>query len=93
MNEISDLPSFVQIEPVGQCNLRCRMCPIQFRSDGAPGDCCMVATPDHMHFGDMKECGVAQVWNNEAYRRFREQLASVMPPEVCRSCAIYAGTF
>jgi MoaA/NifB/PqqE/SkfB family radical SAM enzyme len=23
--------------PVGQCNLRCRMCPIQFRSDGGPG--------------------------------------------------------
>src|ERR671922_179562 len=31
-----DLPSFVQIEPVGQCNLRCRMCPIQFRRDGPP---------------------------------------------------------
>jgi len=31
------LPRFVQIEPVGQCNLRCRMCPIQFRNEGAPG--------------------------------------------------------
>jgi MoaA/NifB/PqqE/SkfB family radical SAM enzyme len=31
------LPKFVQIEPVGQCNLRCRMCAIQFREDGAPG--------------------------------------------------------
>lgn len=30
------LPSFVQIEPVGQCNLRCQMCPIQFRADGPP---------------------------------------------------------
>src|SRR5215211_1146927 len=30
------LPSFVQIEPVGQCNLRCAMCPIQFRTDGPP---------------------------------------------------------
>src|SRR5512146_325888 len=30
------LPSFVQIEPVGQCNLRCTMCPIQFRQDGPP---------------------------------------------------------
>src|SRR5438067_9752624 len=28
------LPHFVQIEPVGQCNLRCQMCPIQFRHDG-----------------------------------------------------------
>ena len=31
------LPRFVQIEPVGQCNLRCRMCPIQFRNEGRPG--------------------------------------------------------
>ena len=30
------LPRFLQIEPVGQCNLRCRMCPIQFRQDGPP---------------------------------------------------------
>lgn len=30
-------PTFLQLEPVGQCNLRCRMCSIQFRRDGAPG--------------------------------------------------------
>lgn len=29
-------PTFAQIEPVGQCNLRCRMCAIQFRTDGTP---------------------------------------------------------
>lgn len=32
-----ELSKFVQIEPVGQCNLKCRMCPIQFRKDGALG--------------------------------------------------------
>ena len=31
-----ELPSYLQIEPVGQCNLRCQMCPIQFRRDGPP---------------------------------------------------------
>src|SRR5881275_905763 len=30
------LPRFLQVEPVGQCNLRCRMCPILFREDGPP---------------------------------------------------------
>jgi MoaA/NifB/PqqE/SkfB family radical SAM enzyme len=30
------LPRFLQVEAVGQCNLRCRMCPIQFRHDGPP---------------------------------------------------------
>src|SRR5579885_2871551 len=31
-----ELPTYVQIEPVGQCNLRCQMCAIQFRHDGPP---------------------------------------------------------
>lgn len=31
-----ELPTYVQIEPVGQCNLRCQMCPIQFRPDAPP---------------------------------------------------------
>ncbi len=30
------LPPYLQIEPVGQCNLRCQMCPIQYREDGPP---------------------------------------------------------
>ena len=30
------LPEYLQIEPVDQCNLRCQMCPIQFRQDGPP---------------------------------------------------------
>ncbi len=28
-------PTYVQIEPVGQCNLKCRMCPINYRDDSA----------------------------------------------------------
>jgi radical SAM protein with 4Fe4S-binding SPASM domain len=55
--------------------------------------CCMVATPDRINFGSMEKKGVAQVWNNESYRRFRSQLASDSPPEICRGCAVYNGTF
>lgn len=61
--------------------------------DGKAMPCCMVATPDRIHFGDMVQDGVEQVWNNRKYTEFREQLASSVPPEVCRSCALYAGTF
>lgn len=28
-----NLPQFVQIEPVGQCNLACKMCPVTFREE------------------------------------------------------------
>ncbi|HYD94885.1 MAG TPA: radical SAM protein [Noviherbaspirillum sp.] len=61
--------------------------------DGKAMPCCMVATPDRIHFGDMAQNGVAQVWNNQEYNAFREQLASAAPPDICRSCALYAGTF
>jgi radical SAM protein with 4Fe4S-binding SPASM domain len=44
---VPELPSYVQIEPVGQCNLRCQMCPIQFRADGPPD-----GAPAFMAFAD-----------------------------------------
>jgi radical SAM protein with 4Fe4S-binding SPASM domain len=31
-----NLPQFVQIEPVGQCNLACRMCPVVYRKEKPP---------------------------------------------------------
>jgi radical SAM protein with 4Fe4S-binding SPASM domain len=61
--------------------------------DGKAMPCCMVATPDRINFGDMERDGVAAIWNNDAYTAFRERLSSPVPPEVCRSCAVYSGTF
>jgi MoaA/NifB/PqqE/SkfB family radical SAM enzyme len=55
--------------------------------------CCMVSTPDRINFGSMAERGAEAVWNGDAYRAFRDALSSETPPEVCRSCAIYSGTF
>lgn len=61
--------------------------------DGKAMPCCMVSTPDRINFGDMARDGVATVWNNDAYTEFRERLSSATPPEVCRSCSVYSGTF
>jgi radical SAM protein with 4Fe4S-binding SPASM domain len=55
--------------------------------------CCMVATPDRVQLGNMIEQGVDAVWNGEAYQDFRAALSSETPPEVCRSCSVYSGTF
>lgn len=55
--------------------------------------CCMIATPDRLNFGDMAKEDVVTVWSNDAYRRFREQLASDDPPDICKGCAIYNGNF
>ncbi len=53
----------------------------------------MVSTPDRINFGNMAEHGVDAVWNSDAFRAFRDQLASDEPPEICRTCSIYLGTF
>jgi radical SAM protein with 4Fe4S-binding SPASM domain len=55
--------------------------------------CCMVATPDRINFGNMAADGVERIWNNDAYNAFRNHLDSDDPPEICRSCAVYKGTF
>jgi radical SAM protein with 4Fe4S-binding SPASM domain len=55
--------------------------------------CCMIATPDRGHFGNLVEQGVEATWNGPAYQTFRDQLASENPPDVCRSCSLYSGTF
>ena len=55
--------------------------------------CCMVSTPDRINFGSVAERSVETVWNGSGYQQFRDQLASDSPPEICRSCSIYKGTF
>ena len=55
--------------------------------------CCMVSTPDRINFGSMADEGVEAVWNGDCYSSFREALSGESPPEVCRSCAVYSGTF
>jgi radical SAM protein with 4Fe4S-binding SPASM domain len=55
--------------------------------------CCMVSTPDRINFGNIIEQGVDQTWNSEPFESFRDRLASEEPPDVCRSCSIYSGTF
>ncbi|HET9663345.1 MAG TPA: radical SAM protein [Burkholderiales bacterium] len=55
--------------------------------------CCMIATPDRHAFGNMAHEGVVRVWNSDEYNAFRARLASDDPPDICRGCAIYNGTF
>lgn len=61
--------------------------------DGSAMPCCMIATPDRTSFGNVIQTGVPAIWHGEAAQEFRARLASDDPPEVCRSCAIYRGTF
>lgn len=55
--------------------------------------CCMIATPDRGHMGNMIDLDVDTVWNDLPYQKFRSHLESHEPPEICRSCAVYKGIF
>jgi hypothetical protein len=56
--------------------------------------CCMVATADRATFGNVfDDGGLAARWHGDAAQRIRAELASDVPPAVCRSCALYHGRF
>ncbi|HEX5438752.1 MAG TPA: radical SAM protein [Gemmatimonadaceae bacterium] len=74
-----------------RCDWPWRGAYVSYQGSSMP--CCMISTPDRLNFGSMAEQGVEAIWTGDAYRRFREQLASDEPPEVCRSCAVYRGVF
>ena len=61
--------------------------------EGLSMPCCMISTPDRLHFGNLKFEDASAVWNSKPYRDFRDQLSSGAPNELCRSCAVYQGTF
>jgi radical SAM protein with 4Fe4S-binding SPASM domain len=61
--------------------------------DGYAMPCCMIATPDRLNFGNVMEKGFQRIWQSRSYEAFRGRLDSDDPPEVCRSCSIYRGTF
>ncbi len=57
--------------------------------------CCMVATADRASFGNVFDdpAGLRGRWHGDEANAFRAALASESPPEVCRGCALYRGTF
>jgi radical SAM protein with 4Fe4S-binding SPASM domain len=51
--------------------------------------CPQARTAQRGTLGNARREGIVRVWNNDAYREFRERLASDTPPELCRKCSLY----
>jgi radical SAM protein with 4Fe4S-binding SPASM domain len=62
-------------------------------SAGTVQPCCMVMGDDRVSLGSLADADFAEIWHGPAYERFRAALASDEPPEVCRGCSMYTGTF
>jgi radical SAM protein with 4Fe4S-binding SPASM domain len=84
-------PDTPRVTRRSRCDWPRRGAYISYNGQAMP--CCMVATPDRINFGNMAKDGVEAVWNNDAYETFRTRLDGDDPPEICKSCAVYAGTF
>ncbi|HEY8490682.1 MAG TPA: radical SAM protein [Dehalococcoidia bacterium] len=61
--------------------------------DGTVQPCCMVMGSDRAAMGNVHAVSFREVWEGEAFRRFREGLVTGRPHPVCRGCAAYRGTF
>jgi radical SAM protein with 4Fe4S-binding SPASM domain len=62
-------------------------------SRGTVQPCCMVMGDDRVSLGSLADGDLAEVWHGEAYQAFRAALLTDEPPEVCRGCSLYRGTF
>jgi radical SAM protein with 4Fe4S-binding SPASM domain len=76
---------------IHRCDWPWRRAYVSYSGESMP--CCMIATPDRFHFGNMAKEGVVRVWNSDEYHDFRRRLESGDPPDICRGCAVYNGTF
>ncbi|MDA2915344.1 radical SAM protein [Nitrospinae bacterium AH_259_B05_G02_I21] len=58
--------------------------------DGFVTPCCMHGTdPQVINFGNLSQESFREIWNNQDYRRFRREMKSDEPPEICRNCPSY----
>jgi radical SAM protein with 4Fe4S-binding SPASM domain len=62
-------------------------------SRGTVQPCCMVMGDDRVSMGSLADGDLAEVWHGDAYRAFRAALLTDEPPDVCRGCSLYRGTF
>jgi radical SAM protein with 4Fe4S-binding SPASM domain len=61
--------------------------------DGKVQPCCMVMGSDRATLGDLQDRSFDEIWSDAPYRSFRDALLTNEPPEVCRGCSLYRGTF
>jgi radical SAM protein with 4Fe4S-binding SPASM domain len=51
--------------------------------------CCQRPDPRTISFGNLLKESFDAIWNSDAYRRFREELAAGRPPASCRTCTMF----
>lgn len=71
----------------GRCDRPWRRLHVGASGEALP--CHQARTAQRRTLGNFRREGVVQVWNNEAFRELREQLASGQLPALCRTCSLH----
>ena len=83
----SELGIVLERPHIGHCERPWRAIHVGAFGEALP--CPKAKTAQRLNLGNMRRDGVGRGWNNDAYREFRERLASASPPDLCRHCSIY----
>ena len=63
-----------------------------FTANGRALPCCIAPFSqrgyEHYTLGDATTESLAEIWNGERYRTFRQALHSDCPPDACASCGL-----
>jgi len=64
---------------------------VDYQGNAVP--CCMIARAESASLGNVLEQGMLPTWNSQPYEDWRSQLSGDQPPQLCRNCRLYNGTF
>lgn len=75
-----------RVQAGGRCDRPWRALYLSTSCEALP--CDHAHGPSRPKFGNAAKEGVVHAWNADAFRAFRERLASEAPPEACAGCAL-----
>ena len=84
------LPVSVDGTPVG-CDWPWRGAYVTYAGTVLP--CCMVMGSDRISLGNIRDAPFVEIWESEAFSRFRQGLIDGTPHPVCYGCSMYRGVF
>ena len=66
------------------CNWPFRACYVS--QEGFVTPCCIESDPDIINFGNIFQTPLAEIWNNQKYKKFRYAFITGQPPKPCTKC-------
>lgn len=90
--EISVILSYPPLSPVAEYQCRMPFLRPFISVEGFVTPCCVQGmNPRNVNFGNIHEESFKSIWNNEKIKKFRSELLSKTPPNMCKFCPRLKG--